>query len=65
MSDSDLHLLIGFGIFIVVFLIAREIVCWYWKINRMVALMESIDESLKQMPAVKAHDANGQRRSSV
>lgn len=37
---------------IVVFLIFREVWCWYWKINEAIKLLQSIDESLKQLPAV-------------
>ena len=33
---------------IIVFLICREIVCWYWKINKMVELMEEQNEYLKK-----------------
>lgn len=29
-----------------VFLIARELMCWYWKLNKMVSLLERIDEKL-------------------
>ncbi len=29
-----------------VFLAAREFLCWYWKINKVVALLESIDGKL-------------------
>ncbi len=32
-----------------IFLVAREVACWYWKINRMVSLMESIESRLKSM----------------
>ena len=31
----------------VIFLVLREILCWYWKINRMVELLESIDANLR------------------
>lgn len=31
---------------LVVFLIARELICWYWKINHIVSLLESIDSKL-------------------
>ena len=31
---------------LVVFLVARELVTWYWKINRIVQLLESIDRKL-------------------
>jgi hypothetical protein len=34
-------------IVIVIFLVFREVVCWYWKINRVVELLESIDATLR------------------
>ena len=41
------------GIFIVVFailfgifMLLREVMCWYWKINQVVALLTSIDNKL-------------------
>jgi hypothetical protein len=34
-------------------LVMRRAVLWYWKINRAIALLESIDESLKCLPAVR------------
>jgi hypothetical protein len=34
---------IALAILVVIFLVFREVVCWYWKINRMVELLESID----------------------
>jgi hypothetical protein len=37
---------------VVVFVLLREFWCWYWKLNRMIELLQSIDESLKQLPAV-------------
>lgn len=37
---------------IVAFLVFREVWCWYWKINEAIKLLQSIDESLKQLPAV-------------
>lgn len=33
---------------LVIFLICREVVCWYWKINRSVDLMEKILIELKK-----------------
>jgi hypothetical protein len=33
---------IGFGLF----LLLRELMCWYYKINRIVSLLESIDSKL-------------------
>ncbi len=44
-----MELLIWFGIAFIVFLIAREFMCWYWKINRALHLLESIDSSLKKI----------------
>lgn len=32
---------------VVIFLVLREIFCWYWKINRLVELLESIDANLR------------------
>ena len=34
---------------IVLFLILREFWCWYWKINRLVALMEEQNKTLKDL----------------
>lgn len=42
MSDVFIIIIVCF----LVFLIAREFMCWYWKINKMVSLLESIDEKL-------------------
>ena len=41
------------GIVFLIFLVIREFWTWYWKINRMVALLVSIDQSLKALPAVQ------------
>ena len=34
---------------IVVFLVCREIVCWYWKINKAVNLLEEMKDSLERL----------------
>jgi hypothetical protein len=34
-------------IVVAIFLVFREVVCWYWKINRVVELLESIDATLR------------------
>lgn len=34
-------------IYLVVFLISRELVCWYWKINEIVRLLKSIDRKME------------------
>jgi hypothetical protein len=35
------------GLSLVLLLIFREFVCWYWKINSAISHLESIDKSLK------------------
>ncbi len=40
--NSPLSFLIPLLILVVVFLLCRELVCWYWKINRIVAALEKI-----------------------
>jgi hypothetical protein len=45
--DSIVNFLIALGITLVIFLIGREIVCWYFKINKTVALLEEIRDSLR------------------
>ncbi len=37
---------ITIALFALIFLALREFFCWYWKINQMVAILESIDHSL-------------------
>lgn len=40
----------GLGVLIVavlVFILCREIWCWYWKINEVVGLLQGIHEELK------------------
>jgi hypothetical protein len=64
-SEAIFIVVIGMVVMLFIFLIIRELVCWYWKINRMVELMASIDESLKQMPAVAQYDRGGQRRHAA
>jgi hypothetical protein len=38
---------LAFGIIVVIFLICREIVCWYWKINQIVSLLTDIRQLLR------------------
>ena len=42
-----------------IFLICRELVCWYWKINRIVALMEEQNSLLKSLVGGKAITTDG------
>ena len=34
---------------VIIFLICREIICWYWKINKIVVLMEEQNKMIKQL----------------
>lgn len=42
-------IIIAIVISIAVFLILREFICWYWKINERVSLLEDILDELKKM----------------
>lgn len=46
-TSAILILLIAFGLLIVLFLICREIVCWYYKINLRVKLQTESFQQLK------------------
>ena len=49
MSGQDIGIIIGILVgIIIIFLICRELVCWYWKINRLIALMEEQNNLFKQ-----------------
>jgi hypothetical protein len=36
-------------VLILVFIVCRELVCWYWKINKTVDVLENILSELKQV----------------
>lgn len=42
------NFLIGIVVVIVLFLIFRAIILWYWKINKIVKLLEEIANNLKK-----------------
>lgn len=46
--DLFLPQLIYLLIVIVIFLICREIICWYWKINDNIELLREIRDLLKE-----------------
>lgn len=39
-------ILIALAVVVVVFLIVREVLCWYWKVNQAVALLTEIRDLL-------------------
>jgi uncharacterized Zn-finger protein len=46
--------LVGFALIastLAIFLVGRGLVCWYWKINRIVELLEAIERRLKGLDA--------------
>ena len=49
MSNEAGELLLILGGLVVIFLICREIVLWYWKVNRIVALLEEISDQLEDV----------------
>jgi hypothetical protein len=43
------YFVIGLIVIVGIFLICRELICWYWKINKMVKLMEAQNEYLNKL----------------
>ena len=48
---SIMILLAIISVIIVIFLVCREIVCWYWKINTIATLLEEIRNKLSVIAA--------------
>lgn len=55
---SLINLLISIAITVVIFLIFRALVLWYWKIDKIVKLLEEIVSHLKSKP--KEEEKNNQ-----
>ncbi len=53
MNPADTWFLIYIGAVIALALAVREFWCWYFKLNQMVRLLTSIDESLKHPRGVR------------
>lgn len=51
MEDVIGGMLGGLVVMLLVFLILREVMCWYWKINEVVGLLKEISVKLDQRPA--------------
>ena len=45
--DSLMGVLLAIGVALLIFLICREIVCWYFKLNAIVELLTEIRDSQK------------------
>jgi len=51
MAGGFASLIAAVAIMVVVFLICRAIVLWYWRVNEGIALLKSIGEKLGQLAA--------------
>ena len=51
-------ILIYLVVVLVIFLIVRELACWYFKINRTLVVLEEIRDLLKYPPQVTRGDNN-------
>jgi hypothetical protein len=49
MNSELIGIVAGLAILLIVFLICRAIVLWYWKIDRVVDLLERIEEHLSKL----------------
>jgi uncharacterized membrane protein len=45
-TPNLVSVLIGLAILLVVFLLVREVLCWYWKINKAISLLTEIRDLL-------------------
>jgi len=54
MANSDIQIIVIVVIAITVFLVLREFTCWYFKINKQIALQQAILRSL-----LKTYERNG------
>ena len=52
LGDLAFYLVIGLIIVVVVFLILREVNCWYWKINERLQIQKESLEALKDLKIV-------------
>ena len=48
MFTGFIGLLVGLFIIVCVFILCRELICWYWKINKSIANQERIINLLEQ-----------------
>ena len=57
--------LIAIVVVLVIFFIARELVCWYWKINQQVALLTEIRDLLRAQRSSSTPTGSDARREPV
>jgi hypothetical protein len=64
-DDLLVGLFIPLIIIIIIFLICRELVCWYWKINETLSVLKEIRDLLKRSPlASNMEDSSKNKNSS-
>jgi hypothetical protein len=64
-DSAGLFVAIAFAVAVGLFLLLRMFWLWYFRINEIVRLLRSIDESLRQLPAVRSYDSSGQRIANI
>ena len=62
---SNESLILGLAVFLVIFIICRELVCWYWKINKSVALLTEIRDLLISLNEAQAKPGNSDTPHAV
>lgn len=45
--DGAIGVIVALGVMLLFFLLGRELICWYFKVNQIVVLLEDIRDSLK------------------
>jgi len=60
MGEIFLVIIIVLAVLVVIFIVLRELVCWYWKINEIVKLLSSIDAKLSNN-----FNVNGEGRVNI
>lgn len=56
-NDSFFGIILAIGILFVIFLVIREIICWYWKINEGIELLRSINDKLSTLKEIKVSES--------
>jgi flagellar biosynthesis/type III secretory pathway M-ring protein FliF/YscJ len=66
LGTSIIYFLVMLGILIIVFLILREVNCWYWKINRNIELQEEQSRLLQKLvQQFEKKETSGKEKKSV
>lgn len=57
-DHAVLYTLVSVVVILIIFFILREVVCWYWKINNIVALLTEILDILRKESQSEDRDEN-------